>query len=119
MDLFAVWQKHSHNVNFPPSPTGATVTVNGQSTSPQSITYGETVTISVTPDDAYTIESITATGVSLSGEGNTRTFTMPDANVSITVNMTPKSTYTIRFFDNGTKVSEQSVIEGQAAVKTV
>lgn len=115
--LYAVWQKNSHDVIFTPAPTGATVTVNGQSTSPQSITYGETVTISVTPDDAYTIESITATDVSLSGEGNTRTFTMPDDDVTVTVIMTPKPTHIIRFFDNGTKVSEQSVVDGQSAVK--
>ena len=115
--LYAVWQKNSHDVIFTPTPTGATVTINGQSTSPQSVAYGETVTIVISPDGAYNLSSVTASGVSLSGEGNTRTFTMPDADVTVTVIMTPKPTYTIRFFDNGTKVSEQNVVEGQAAVK--
>lgn len=115
--LYAVWQKNSHDVIFTPAPTGATVTINGQSTSPQSVEYGETVTIVITPDATYDLSSVSATGVSLSGEGNTRTFTMPDADVTVTVIMTPKPTYTIQFFDNGTKVSEQNVVEGQAAVK--
>lgn len=115
--LYAVWQKNSHDVTFTPAPTGATVTINGQSTSPQSVEYGETVTIVITPDATYDLSSVLATGVSLSGEGNTRTFTMPDADVTVTVIMTPKPTYTIQFFDNGTKVSEQNVVEGQAAVK--
>lgn len=117
IQLYAVWQKNSHNVIFTPAPTGATVTVNGQSTSPQSVEYGATVTIVITPDATYDLSSVSATGVSLSGEGNTRTFTMPDADVTVTVIMTPKPTYTIQFFDNGTKVSEQNVVEGQAAVK--
>ncbi len=115
--LYAVWQKNSHDVIFTPTPTGATVTINGQSASPQSVEYGETVTIVITPDATYDLSSVSATGVSLSGEGNTRTFTMPDADVTVTVIMTPKPTYTIQFFDNGTKVSEQNVVEGQAAVK--
>ncbi len=115
--LYAVWQKNSHDVIFTPAPTGATVTINGQSTSPQSVEYGETVTIVITPDATYDLNSVSATGVSLSGEGNSRTFTMPDADVTVTVTMTPKPTHTIRFFDNGTKVSEQSVVDGQAAIK--
>ncbi|MBQ2540118.1 MAG: endonuclease [Paludibacteraceae bacterium] len=116
LELYAVWQKNSHDVTFNPAPTGATVTVNGQSTSPQSVAYGETVTIVITPDAAYNISSVTATGVTLSGEGNTRTFTMPDADVTVTVTMTPKPTYTIGFYNNGELIgTEQTVIQGQSA----
>lgn len=118
LNLYAVWQKNSHHVIFTPSPTGATVTINGQSASPQSVEYGETVTISVTPDDAYAIESITATGVTLSGSGNTRTYTMPDADVTVTVNMTQKPTFAIRFFNNGEQVgTTQNLYAGATAVK--
>ena len=117
--LYAVWQKNSHDVIFTPAPTGATVTVNGQSTSPQSVEYGATVTIVIAPDAAYDLNSVSATGVSLSGEGNTRTFTMPDDDVTVTVIMTPKPTHTIRFFDNGTNISEQSVVDGLSAVKPI
>lgn len=115
--LYAVWQKNSHDVIFTPALTGATVTVNGQSTSPQSVEYGATVTIVIASDAAYDLNSVSATGVSLSGEGNTRTFTMPDDDVTVTVIMTPKPTHIIRFFDNGTNISEQSVVDGQSAVK--
>ena len=111
--LYAVWQKNSHDVIFTPAPTGATVTINGQSTSPQSVEYGETVTIVITPDATYDLSSVTASGVSLSGEGNTRTFTMPDADVTVTVIMTPKPTYTIRFYNGESLIgSAQTVVSG-------
>lgn len=49
---------------------------------------GDTVTLTITPETGYELESISATGTTLSGNGNTngstRTFTMPAANVTIT-----------------------------------
>lgn len=52
------------------------------------IVAGETVTLTATPSDGYKLDSISATSngnpVSLNGDGNTRTFTMPAANVNVT-----------------------------------
>lgn len=52
------------------------------------IAAGETVTLTITPADYYMLNSISATSngnpVTLSGSGNTRTFTMPVANVNVT-----------------------------------
>lgn len=104
LTLYAVWQLNSHNVSFS-SPTGATVTVNNQSSSPQSVAYGSTVTIRITPAEHYTITSIAVSGTSgnvdLTGTGETRTFTMPDENVTVTVSMAAESQYTATFY-NGT-----------------
>ncbi len=104
LTLYAVWQLNSHNVSFS-SPTGATVTVNNQSSSPQSVAYGSTVTIRITPAEHYTITSVAVSGASgnvdLTGTGETRTFTMPDENVTVTVSMAAESQYTATFY-NGT-----------------
>ena len=49
---------------------------------------GETVTLNVTPADGNALKSISVTAqdeteITLSGEGNTRTFTMPNKNVTV------------------------------------
>ena len=49
---------------------------------------GETVTLNVTPADGYALKSISVTAqddteITLSGEGNTRTFTMPNKDVTV------------------------------------
>ncbi len=109
--LYAVWQVNSHNVTFTPSPTGATVTINGQSTNPQSAEYGSTVTIAITPADHYTISSVTATGetshssLTLTGTGDTRTFTMPDENVKVAVSLGAETQYTATFKNNTATVA--------------
>ena len=62
--------------------TNGTVTAN-----PASAIAGSTVTLSITPESGYKLNSISATtgetAVTLSGTGNTRTFTMPAGNVSV------------------------------------
>lgn len=102
LTLYAVWQLNSHDVSFS-SPAGATVTVNNQSSSPQSIAYGSTVTIRITPAEHYTITSVAVSGASgnvdLTGTGETRTFTMPDENVTVTVSMAAESQYTATFYN--------------------
>ena len=116
--LYALWEKNSWKVYFA-TPSGATsVTANGETTSPLTVEYGETVTIVITPDAEHNISTVTATGGAvLSGEDGTRTFTMPDADVAISIVMVPKPTYTINFINMGENISSQSVMEGQAAIK--
>lgn len=45
--------------------------------------YGEVVTVTASPSKGYELSSVTASGVTLSGGGNTRTFTMPAKDVTI------------------------------------
>ena len=47
--------------------------------------YGETVTVTVAAGQNYEFGSISASGVTLSGSGNTRTFKMPANDVTINV----------------------------------
>lgn len=50
--------------------------------------YGEVVTVTASPSKGYELSSVTASGVTLSGSGNTRTFTMPAKDVTINVQFT-------------------------------
>ncbi len=115
-DLYAVWQLNSHNVSYTITPTGsATATINSSATTPQSIDYGESVTLDITPDAAYIVSEVTATGVMLSGTGTQRTFTMPDNDVAITITMVAKPKYTVTWSANGTTTTEE-YIEGASIV---
>ena len=104
--LYAVWMLNSHKVTFTPAPTGATVKVNNSSTSPvNNVNYGSTVTIAITPAEHYTVSALTVSGasgsVAVSGTGDTRTFTMPDEDVTVALTMEAESQYTATFH-NGT-----------------
>lgn len=115
--LYALWSKKSYNVNFS-TPTGASaVTVNSSSTSPQSAEFESLVTVAVTPEVTHTVGSVTVSGsVVVTNNGdNTYSFNMPANDVTVTVTMTEKPVYTIRFYDSGALLKEQSVISGQAA----
>ena len=87
------------------------------STSPSAqATNGETVTITATPDEWYNLATLTVNSgaVTVNGTGNTRTFTMPEADVTIAATFTEVAKHTVRFLVNGTAVSTQQVHEGQA-----
>lgn len=115
-DLYAVWQKNSHNVSYTITPADkATATINSSATTPQSIDYGETVTLDITPNDAYVVSEVTATGVTLTGTGNSRTFTMPDNDVTISITLAAKPKYTVTWSANGTTTTEE-YIEGASIV---
>ena len=47
--------------------------------------YGEGVTVTASPSNGYELTSVTASGVTLSGSGNTRTFKMPANDVTVDV----------------------------------
>ena len=111
LTLYAKWQLNSHTVSFTSSITGATVTVNGQSTN-QTVEYGATVTVHIAPAAHYTISSVSIQGatslteITQTGSGETRTFTMPDENVIVAVSMGAESQYTATFYNNGTQYGE-------------
>ncbi len=118
MTLYALWSKNNYNVIFTPSITGATITVNDASTSPQSVEFESTVSIAIEPDEAYMVSSVTATGgVTPSGSGNNWSFTMPASDVTVTVTLVDRPTYTIRFIDNGSIIKTQTVYYGASASK--
>ena len=56
---------------------------------------GEKITLTCTPNTYYQLSSITSPQVSLSGSGNTRTFTMPSKNVTINATFVARYTHII------------------------
>lgn len=64
---------------------GVTADANGNKVEANvaSATAGTEITLTITTADNYTLKSISATSVTLSGTGTTRTFTMPSAAVTV------------------------------------
>lgn len=56
---------------------------------------GEKITLICTPNTYYQLNSISSPQVSLSGSGNTRTFTMPSSNVTINATFVAQYTHII------------------------
>jgi hypothetical protein len=48
------------------------------------VRYRQSVTVTISPSSGYELDAISVSGTTLSGSGNTRTFTMPKGNVTIT-----------------------------------
>lgn len=89
--LTVVAGTQSYNIVVP-----STVNGNSVSANPTSATAGTEITLTITTAENYTLASISAdNNVELSGSGETRTFTMPAANVTIT------ATWTINQADTG------------------
>lgn len=78
---------------------------------------GSTVTVTITPNEWYNLASLTvedANGspITVNGDGNTRTFTMPESNVTISATFVEKQKYAINFYVEGTLASSQNVYIG-------
>ena len=88
--IYAYWTIHNYTITYSPSsaPTGCTYT-----TKPTTGTYGNTVTMVITPSTGYTV-SVSAVDagsspVTISNPStNTYTFTQPASNVTVTVTAT-------------------------------
>jgi len=69
--------------------SGGTVTATTNSDNPYLSEEGQTVTLTITPDEGYTLETIqvylygTNTPIPINGTGLTRTFTMPAHHISV------------------------------------
>lgn len=113
-NLYALWQKKNYNVTFTPSITNGTVTVNSNSTSPQMAEFESTVTVTVTPAAGYVFGTLVVKDadnntITLSGEGNTRTFTMPASDVSVTATVTAIPTYNAVWSVNGSTTTQTAI----------
>ena len=65
--------------------------------------YGEVVTVSAYPSKGYELSSVTASGVTLSGSGDTRTFKMPAKDVTVNVTFAELPSASLRLWCNNTK----------------
>ena len=104
-------------------PDGGTVTL-----SSESALAGDKVTVTLAPSEGYELTSVSATdatgkSVALSGTGNTRTFTMPDADVSLSAVFTKTATahkVTVAKPDGGTvTLSSESALAGDKVTVTL
>lgn len=88
--------KATYSVSVSPTPSNGTVIADKTS----GIMAGETVTLTVTPSSGYQLASINAVDgssntVTLSGSGNTRTFTMPESDVTISATFSVRTDYVL------------------------
>lgn len=96
--LTVVAGTQSYNIVVPSAVNGNSVSAN-----PTSATEGTGITLTITTAENYTLSSINAdNNVELSGSGETRTFTMPAANVTIT------ATWTINQADTGDNATSET-----------
>ena len=62
---------------------------------------GDNITITASPSNGFVVDTVTVTGASgtvdVTGTGNTRTFTMPAENVTVSVTFREASKYTVTF----------------------
>ena len=76
---------------------------------------GETITVNVSPASHFYITGWSSNpGVSFSGSGNSRSFRMPAANVTITVNMTEEAKYNITINNANSNLGTVTVSKTQA-----
>ena len=86
--------------------------------SPNPAAEGVDVTLTASPADGYQLSTISATNhstsaaISLSGSGNTRTFTMPAAEVDVAATFTERPTYAVVIgsMSNGTVTASPSAL---------
>lgn len=85
--------KATYSVSVSPTPSNGTVKADKTS----GIMAGETVTLTITPSSGYVLSSISANNgaVTLNGSGNTRTFTMPESDVTIAATFEALTYYTL------------------------
>lgn len=101
----------TYSITLPSEVNGNSVTANVNDLS--SVAENTSVTLTIHTAENYTLANISATGVTLSGSGDTRTFTMPAANVTITANWKEKTTESAK-----TEVTENVDIDGTQATIT-
>ena len=88
--LYAKWteSKIYYSVTIANNITGGTVTADKTS-----VAVGDTVTLTIMPDNDYHLDAITVSGANLSGSGNIRTFIMPACNVTVSAEFSESLPY--------------------------
>ena len=96
----------THNVTFNPSPTGGTVRVNSQSTSPQAVEENTNYTVTVTPSTGYYVSAFTVASVNKLSElsngsaGGTYTGNVGTADKAVSTTFSGKQA-SLSFIANG------------------
>ncbi|MCQ2348324.1 MAG: InlB B-repeat-containing protein [Paludibacteraceae bacterium] len=91
--LTAQWTPNKHNITLSPT-TGGIVSISPSATT--NVAYGTSITITATPATHYTLTTLTVNGADVKA---TKSFTMPDDNVTISATFTEDPKVTITFSD--------------------
>lgn len=95
--LYAKWTQNVHTISYPATTTGYDL----DESKPTTAHYNDTIRFTVTPLANYRIDSVTYTPdgespINCTTEGNNEyQFTMPDKNVTVTINMIETRTVTL------------------------
>lgn len=114
---YASWTGNAHTVSYPSTTTGYTLA----GTKPTSADYGSTVSFTVTPISGYRIDSVkyTPAGGSATnctaGSNNEYHFTMPDANVTVSVVAVRTYTVTVTAGTGGSVASSSKTVDSNTA----
>jgi hypothetical protein len=108
----ATYTINSHNVTYTASDNGSFTTA------PTSANYNSTVTVVVTPNPGYKVDTVKygsqSANVTYNGDVATATFTMPDSDVTVSATYSKKS-YTISDNSTAAKGSVTTKVNGTAA----
>ena len=110
----ATFTLNTHSLSITSSNGTCATTVNGETWDGSSaIPYDATVVSTATPNSGYQFSSWTCSYNTVTTNGNEISFTMPDADVTLTANYSAIPTHTATFSVNGV-TSSQTVAEGAA-----
>ena len=115
--LYAKWTANSHSVTYPTTTTGYSL----GGTKPTTANYGTTVSFTVAPTSGYRIKSVkyTPAGGSATnctaGSSNEYHFTMPDANVTVSVEAVQTYTVTVNAGTGGSVASSSLTVDAATA----
>lgn len=92
---FVVTQGTQYSVTVAPDIENGTISVDKEKSY-----EGDTVNVTATPDSGYVLETVKFNGESAKVVGNTATFTMPNADVTVTATFRKANKYTVTIANN-------------------
>lgn len=92
---FVVTQGTQYSVTVAPDIENGTISVDKEKSY-----EGDTVNVTATPDSGYILETVKFNGESAKVVGNTATFTMPNADVTVTATFRKANKYTVTIANN-------------------
>ena len=119
MKLYAIWTINKHTVavsavnngTITATPAGASAIAEGSSNT--EVAYGTVVTLAQNNETHYTFGTWTVMAGETPIEVNEGSFTMPDADVTVSANFTENAKRTVRFYKDGTAIQSGDVYVGE------
>ena len=112
MTITALWTQNNWTLTMATDPVGVSSAITAPRTGAGTVTnkhYGDVITVTVSTPSHYTFTGWTRSdgGGFTNASLTTTTFTMPDANVTVTANFEAETPHTVTWSDNGETSTEQ------------